>query len=170
MKFRNAAIEDVDAMMALVTEAVANFRADGIDQWQKGYPNAQVLTEDAVRQSIYVLEEQGEIIGMLNLQQEPEPSYDVIDGAWINDLPYTSFHRVCVSAAHKGRGYAGQLFQEAEALSRALGFATVRIDTHPDNRAMQRALVKNGYQLCGNIILVDCSEAGDPRLAYQKIL
>ena len=35
---------------------------------------------------------------------------------------------------------------------------------------MQRALTKNGFTMCGHLILKDGSEAGDPRLGYQKLL
>ena len=50
------------------------------------------------------------------------------------------------------------------------GVKNIRIDTHPDNLSMQRALAKNGYTFCGKITLCSGSEAGDPRFAYQKVL
>ena len=170
MKFRKAITEDLETLTELVDSAVAAMKADGIDQWQKGYPNKEILTEDIRRGSMYVLETEEELVGMLNLQQEPEPSYRRIDGTWLNDLPYASFHRVCVASSQRGKGYAGILFREAEALSLSLGFSSFRIDTHPDNRAMQQALSKGGYVPCGTIHLVGGAENGDPRLAYQKQL
>ena len=41
-----------------------------------------------------------------------------------------------------------------------------RIDTHNDNHSMQKFLYKNGFALCGNIIL----KSGAPRIAFEKIL
>lgn len=169
MQFRKAEKEDLKAMTTLIQEAVENFRADGVDQWQYGYPNAQILEDDISRQTSYVLEENGEIIGMMNLQQVPDASYAEIDGSWLSDFPYTSFHRVCVSGAHKGKGCAGILFRAAEEISRSLGFSAVRIDTHEDNLAMRRAIFKNGFRFCGTIRLADGEEAGAPRLAYEKV-
>ena len=62
------------------------------------------------------------------------------------------------------------MFSHGFALARTQGFASVRIDTHEGNLPMRRALDKAGFQLCGNIILKDCVEAGDPRVAYEIIL
>ena len=40
----------------------------------------------------------------------------------------------------------------------------LRIDTHADNRIMQRLLLDRGFCHCGTILLKD----GSPRLAYFK--
>ena len=80
------------------------------------------------------------------------------------------FHRVCVAEDLKGRGIAARLFSESEAYSRNLGYDDIRIDTHPDNRSMQRALDKSGYRPCGLIRLSGGSEDGELRIAYQKTL
>ena len=88
----------------------------------------------------------------------------------MNELPYTAFHTVGVRSDLRGNGYAGMIFKEAESLSKRMGYQTVRIDTHHDNIAMQHALNKAGYQLCGTIHLVGGSEHGAPRIGYQKML
>lgn len=53
---------------------------------------------------------------------------------------------------------------EAQAL--AQGLDAVRIDTHRDNHAMQRLLLRNGYVRCGIIYL----ESGSERIALEKCL
>ncbi|MFQ9703751.1 MAG: GNAT family N-acetyltransferase [Enterocloster clostridioformis] len=65
-----------------------------------------------------------------------------IDGAWLNQEPYFAFHRVCVEESMKGRGLAARLFSEAEQYVLKTGVRNIRIDTHPDNQAMQRARQK----------------------------
>ena len=158
------------AMMKMVEEAKEGFRARNIDQWQKGEPNEQGLTEGIEKSVVHVLEENGEVLGMITVVPGPEADYAVIDGAWLNDEPYFAFHRVCVSEAHKGKGLAASLFSYSEAFAKEKGVRNIRIDTHPDNLSMQKALAKNGYTFCGKITLCSGSEAGDPRFAYQKIL
>ena len=162
MIYRLAANEDLDQMMAMVDQAKASFKARGIDQWQKGEPDREGLAAGAAKGQIRVLEEDGRVIGMI--------SYAKIDGAWLNDRPYVGFHRVCVAEDLKGRGIAARLFSESEAYSRNLGYDDIRIDTHPDNRSMQRALDKSGYRPCGLIRLSGGSEDGELRIAYQKTL
>lgn len=170
MNYRPAKESDLPCLVSMADQAIAYFRASGIDQWQKGEPNRNGLLKSIKDRALYILEDAGEAAAMITLAQGPELSYEEIDGAWLNDAPYYAFHRVCVEGSRKGRGYASLLFSESEKHVLSLGISNVRIDTHPDNRSMQRALEKSGYVRCGSLILKDGSEAGDLRLAYQKVL
>ena len=86
-----------------------------------------------------------------------EPTYARIDGgAWKNDAPYLTVHRLaCVK---RGRGAGTACLNYAKGLS-----DSVRADTHRDNLPMQALLQKNGFSYCGIIYLEDGAE----RLAYQ---
>ena len=170
MLFRKADYNDIDTLVSIVDQAILNFKNDGINQWQSGYPNRQILVDDIENDTLFVLEDNDSVIGLLNLMEGPDASYKEIDGAWMNDQPYTVFHTVSVRSDLRGNGYAGVLFKEAEAFSRNLGYKTVRIDTHHDNKAMQHALAKAGYQSCGTIHLVGGHEEGAPRIGYQKMI
>lgn len=79
-------------------------------------------------------------------------------------------HRVCVADGCKGKGVAGQMFAKGFDLAREMGFPAVRIDTHPENFPMQRALAKAGFHPCGQIHLVGGCEDGDLRIAFEKVL
>lgn len=46
------------------------------------------------------------------------------------------------------------------------GIHSIKVDTHEDNRSMQRFLQKNGFVYCGVIYLQD----GSKRLAFEKLL
>ncbi|MGN0372590.1 MAG: GNAT family N-acetyltransferase, partial [Enterocloster sp.] len=170
MNYRFATKEDIPQLMIMVEQAKEGFRARGISQWQKGEPNAEGLAAAIDRKAVHVLEEAGQPIGMITVVSGPELSYRTIDGAWLNDEPYCAFHRVCVEESHKGQGIASRLFACSEEYAKKQGFTNVRIDTHPDNLSMQRALAKSGFVKCGSLILADGSEKGDPRLGYQKVL
>ena len=41
----------------------------------------------------------------------------------------------------------------------------MRIDTHEENKGMQKLIAQIGYDYCGVILL----ENGDKRLAYEKV-
>ncbi len=171
MLFRNAAKEDVPLLMVMVNDAIAHFRESNIDQWQCGYPNEEVLYEDINLGRLFVAESGGQPVGMLAILTEPDPSYEKVwKGAWMNDLPYTSFHRVCVSFRHRGQGIAGELFRGAQDWSMERGYTSFRVDTHEDNLPMQRCLEKAGYVRCGLIHLVGGAEDGAPRIIYQKTI
>ena len=121
LNYRTAQTADLPAMMKMVEEAKEGFRARNIDQWQKGEPNEQGLTEGIEKSVVHVLEENGEVLGMITVVPGPEADYAVIDGAWLNDEPYFAFHRVCVSEAHKGKGLAASLFSYSEAFAKEKG-------------------------------------------------
>ena len=170
MEFITASYEHIDKMCEITDAAKRQLKDLGLDQWQKGYPSREVWLEDAKTGCTYLAVEEGEILGIFAFQTVPDPSYAVIDGQWLTDGAYTSMHRVCVSDACKGKGVAGKMFEHGFKLSRELGFPAVRIDTHPGNIPMQRALKKAGFVQCGEIVLVGGCEDGDKRIAFEKVL
>lgn len=170
MIYRIASEADLPSLTTLAEQAKEYFRSNHINQWQKGEPNEQGLAAAISEGKVHVLDEDGRVLAMITLQEGDELSYRQIDGAWLNDLPYMAFHRVCVDSSLKGRGLAAALFEHSEQIALSRGYSTVRIDTHPDNLSMQRALAKSGYRTCGRIALAEGSEKGDPRIGYQKLL
>lgn len=168
MTYRLANQKDLDRLVAMSNQAKVSFKAKNIDQWQKGEPNRQVMEASILQSQLHVLEDKGQVVGMITIVPGPEASYASIDGAWLNQEPYFAFHRVCVEESMKGRGLAARLFSEAEQYVLKTGVRNIRIDTHPDNQAMQRALAKSGYICCGTLTLTEGSEAGDLRFGYQK--
>lgn len=170
MTYRFARQEDLPGLLNMVEQAKASFKARGIGQWQKGDPDGPGLSDAISRGYIHVLEQDGAAVGMVTIIPGPEASYAVIDGNWLNDEPYVAFHRVCVEESCKGRGLAAQLFARSEEYAGQEGYSNIRVDTHPDNISMQRALEKSGYICCGRLVLTEGTEIGDPRLAYHKVL
>lgn len=170
MEFVVASFEHIDRMCEITEQAKRQLRDLGLDQWQKGYPSREVWTEDARKGCTYLAMEDEEILGIFAFQTTPDASYNVIDGSWLTDGSYASMHRVCVADGCKGKGVAGRMFDCGFRMALELGFASVRIDTHPGNLPMQRALAKSGFVCCGRIRLVGGSEDGDLRIAFEKIL
>lgn len=170
MEFVVASYEQIDEMCEITEQAKAQLRNLGLEQWQKGYPSREVWTEDVKCGRTYLAMEEGKILGMFAFQTTPDVSYYEIDGQWLTQGAYASMHRVCVSDACKGKGVAGKMFAYGFSMASELGFASVRIDTHPGNLPMQRALKKAGFLPCGEIHLVGGCEDGDLRIGFEKIL
>lgn len=170
MEFILAAETHLEDLCRITDEAKAQLKGLGLDQWQKGYPSREVWEKDICDQTTWLAMEGETVLGAFAFQTEPEPSYMEIDGQWLTKGAYASLHRVCVSNASKGTGVAGQMFRQGFALAKARGLASVRIDTHPGNLPMRRALEKAGFRLCGTIILKGGCEDGDARIAFEKLL
>lgn len=169
MHIRRTEPEDISAIMEIIAEAQEDFRARGIDQWQNGYPNAEIIRRDAESGDSYVLvDEGGTTVATAMITFAPDPNYSVVHGGgWLrSEGTYATIHRIAVRYALRGRGIAAEIVRQAERMCRRNSAGSIRIDTHRQNTAMQRLADKCGFAFCGIIHLADGAE----RLAYEKIL
>lgn len=168
MLIRKAVSADLDALMPIFDEARGTIGKLGIDQWQDGYPQREVIEEDIRGGYTRVIETDGTVRGTFALFFDGEPTYDrIFDGHWLTgdeNRNYLAVHRVAITVASRGTGLSGALIAHAEEEAKAAGKLSIRIDTHEGNVVMRRMLEKNGLQYCGIIYLVN----GDPRVAYEK--
>ena len=143
-----------------------------MDQWQDGYPTEKVLRTDMDFGQGWVFEHEGEVAGYCCISMRHEPSYDVIDGAWLTEGDnYAVVHRAMISDKYRGTRLAAEMFSFAAELASGMGKVSVRVDTHRDNRAMNRLCEKLGYQLCGVVDLALVDPASDSlRNAYEKLV
>lgn len=167
MEFRKSKLEDITGIMHIINKAKISLKRAGIDQWQKGYPNEQVIQEDISKEESYVALIDGAIIGTVAITFSEEHHYDTLrDGEWLNkDASYAVIHRIAVDNDYKGKGIAGFLISQASILG-AGKIQSIRIDTHEKNLPMQSAIMKQGFTLCGQITLLD----GTDRLTFEKII
>lgn len=169
LTLRHTQASDLPAIMAIIAEAQADFRARGIDQWQNGYPNEQAIRSDIAHGESYVVTRGEQVVATAMITFAPDPNYSIVyGGEWLlkESSHYATIHRIAVSIAERGAGIADFIVRKVEQMCRRRGADSLRIDTHRDNRAMQRVAEKNGMTLCGIIHLADGAE----RLAYEKIM
>ena len=69
MNYRPAKESDLPRLMSMADQAIAYFRASGIDQWQKGEPNRNGLLKSIKDRALYILEDAGEAAAMITLAQ-----------------------------------------------------------------------------------------------------
>lgn len=154
-----ANLSQLPEIMAIYGKARAFMAQNGNpDQWGNVYPPEEMIRQDILNEKCYVNLKDGIIRAVFYFAVEADPTYDYIEGAWLNDAPYGVIHRVAVG--ENGRGTAAECF--AYACERC---ENLRIDTHEKNIPMQKCLVKNGFVPCGTIYW----ENGDPGIAYQKV-
>lgn len=127
------------------------------NQWTDSYPVDELLLDDIRQGDSFVWLCDGQIVGTFVLRSGADPTYaKIYDGAWLNDEPYATIHRIASAGEVKG------LF--AKTIEYALTqFDHLRIDTHRDNRVMQHVIGKAGFTYCG---IIYCWEDAE-RLAYQ---
>lgn len=156
---RKAQTEDLPRIEAIYAYARQFMAQTGNpNQWGKTTPQASQLEDDIQKGLLFVMVHENQIHGVFYFYIGTDPTYGLIeDGKWRSDSPYGTIHRIA------GDGSGG-------ILATAVHFAKahinhVRIDTHHDNKIMQKAVVKYGFQRSGIIYL----ENGSPRIAYDLL-
>lgn len=165
MEKRAATIEDLETIMYLIEQAKDYLKSKGIDQWQDGYPDVDIIREDIQDGNGYVLIHCNEVIGYICISFDGEERYDTIDGQWKSIQPYAVVHRMAIDNNHKGRGLTSFILKYVEELCHERGVKSIKIDTDDDNTTMKHILAKNKYEYCG-IISFDNSD----KIAFEKLL
>ena len=155
---------DLDAIMTIVNEAKAYLKSTDTNQWQDGYPNEDSFINDINEDRLYVCKDSDLVVGVF-AKVTYEPTYDKIyEGSWNSDTDYVAIHRIAVRQEYKGKGVAKFIFDELKKTH-----VHIRVDTHTDNKNMNRCLIKNGFKYCGIIYLERNAESDNKRLAYEYI-
>lgn len=168
MIIRKSTLSDINALMTIFDEARGTIATLGINQWQDGYPNREVIAEDIAHSRSYAVELDGEVCGTFVIVDDGEITYDrIYDGHWLTgdeNQSYVAIHRVAISVKRRGGGISTAIINYANEYAKSLERESMRIDTHEGNVVMRRMLEKNGFTHCGTIYL----QNGDSRVAYEK--
>jgi RimJ/RimL family protein N-acetyltransferase len=159
MDIRKTKFSDIPEIMAIYKKAKAYMIENGNPtQWKNGYPNKELVESDIRANKSYVCIDNNEIVGIFYFEIGIEKTYlKINEGEWLNDKEYGVIHRIAVNGHQKGIAtYCINWCYEK--------CRNIRIDTHRNNKPMQKSLEKNGFKYCGIIYLED----GDERIAYQK--
>ena len=158
---RKARPEELDRIMEIYKTAQDFMIATGNPtQWARNYPTRELISDDIAGERFYVDEEDGKIHGCFMFRVFEDPTYGRIDdGEWLSDEPYGVIHRVASDG--ETHGLMVRIVPFCEGIIKHL-----RIDTHADNRVMQRQILKNGFTRRGIVYMED----GSPRIAYEKLV
>ena len=161
MNIRLAKLEELDRILEIYAYA-RNFMVEtgNPNQWLDGYPARKMLEEDIATNTLFVMEEEEHIYGVFAFVIGDDPTYQIIeDGTWRSDELYGTIHRIASSGECHGL-----LDQCVTFCLNRVGY--LRIDTHHDNKVMQKKILENGFEPCGIIYAID----GNPRIAYDYIV
>lgn len=134
-------------------------------QWPNHYPAASDIETDILNNHSYVCVIDGQdqtdlpeetIVATMCIQSGEDPTYQDINGEWLNDRPYVTIHRIASNQQIKGAGsFCMQYVID--------NYDNIKIDTHQKNTSMIALIDKFGFEHCGDIIIQD----GTPREVFQ---
>ncbi|WP_150916032.1 GNAT family N-acetyltransferase [Robertmurraya sp. DFI.2.37] len=146
---RKGKSEDLYTLMEIVKETVKIMEEEENDQWNETYPNMEIFAADVQNSSLFVMEENGEIIGSITVDRNEPVEYGQI--SWRYFGPAYTFHRLVVNPFARKNGAASNLIRYAEKVAIENGIPYLRIDTYSLNVKAQRLFTKLGYQKAGEM-------------------
>ncbi|WP_409482493.1 hypothetical protein P5008_07880 [Helcococcus ovis] len=156
---RLAKIDDFNSILDVYKIARTLMKETGNpNQWGDNRPTEEAVLEDIKASKMYVIEENTEILGLFSLQ-DFDYDYVNIDGKWLNDEKYIVIHKVASSGNKKG--IFSEIINYVSSKTK-----NIRIDTHEDNKVMQKLLVDNGFTYCGVVFI----EGKLKRRAYHLVI
>lgn len=170
LELKKADKNDLPVILSIVEDGIISLKKQGLPQWQNGYgPQENQLLADIEKQESYLLMVDGEIYGTAALVSGVDDVYTAIkDGQWSgNDSEYRSIHRFALAAKATGKGFAKRFLRLLAESAQESGCNDIRIDTHPENIKMQKAILGAGFTYRG---MVEFPIPDGKRKAYQIIM
>ncbi len=140
-----AVIEDLDEVLALVREAIADMNERGIHQWNEQYPQDYLIKWDIEKDMLHVARDGDVIVGSISLTYEGDVEYRDVEWTDI-DGKYLVVHRLVVHPEHQRLGVASTLMEHAEKMARDTGCTSMRLDTFSENPRSLAFFTKQGYE------------------------
>ncbi len=162
---RKAELKDLNRIMEIVSVTVAGMNAEGNDQWDAEYPQAENFAGDIERGELFVEETDGQINGLICINDIEPAEYSGLP--WSSTAKALVLHRMAVASESRMQGIAGRLLAFAETLAKEQGFVYLKTDTFSQNEKMNRLLAKNGYQRIGTMSFRGKAQ---PFYCYDKCL
>lgn len=133
---RIAQDSDIPALCRLFEASIRDMDEKGLDQWRwEVYPNETVLMEDVKSGTLYLMEENGEILAAFTINEEQDPLYATLH--WHFGVRPAVLHRLVVHPSHQHKGLGRKAMAHVIRLARELGYDSLRLDTYLKNtRAM----------------------------------
>ena len=179
LEMRLARADEAARVMEILEDGKRSIARFGIEQWQHGYPNLAAVERDIAADACYVaVDDADRPLGSLALLGGIDAEYCRAHVGWLTEnpiageAPYLAIHRCATAAEALERGVMGFMFDRAETIARSAGKQSIRIDTHPGNRAMRAFLAKQGYTELSAFELTQKggTETDLTRIAYEKLV
>ena len=152
MIIRKAHEGDLQNIMKMYKSCIEGMIKNDIDQWDKSYPNTEIIALDLKAATYYVVESKGEIIGGINIDQNQDKTYLGIN--WEDkSASFLVVHRLAVKEEWWNKKIGKDLMLFTEKLVKKMRLKSIRLDTYSGNPKAIEFYKKLGYTELGAINL-----------------
>jgi len=124
----------------------SELHASGVNQWSETYPDYPDFEKDLLRDALFVVELEGQVVGSISVLPENDPYYRLL--AW-KGYKALVVHRLMVLPEYRRHKLGTTLFNFAIDKAKNEGYDSIKVDTHPDNIRMQNLIVSVGFKEVG---------------------
>ena len=142
MFFRKAKTSEAGTILALYQSVIGT----PFCTWNEYYPGEEEIADDLAHESLFVLEEEGEIIGAISIV--PENEMDDLT-CWTIRENAREFARVVIRPDQQQKGLSSRLIDGIFKELQQQGCAAVHIAVAKENTPAQRLYRKAGFSFCG---------------------
>lgn len=167
MIIRLAQQNEISRVLQVTSACNLSMRSEGIFQWTDNYPSYKAFEKDILRNELYVLVENTNVIGSITISKYIDEEYKTVK--WLTKTTrHTYIHRLAIHPDHQKKGYARKLMDFAENLARTNKCASVRLDTFSLNKRNQKFYENRGYLKLEEIFFPE--QSAYPFYCYELVL
>ena len=168
MIIRKAVLQDISSI-AEIYNGICDAQAEGkmVVSWIKGvYPTEDTALAALERDDLFVMEENGNIVGTAVINQKQMDSYYNADWKFpAEDKEVMVLHTLAISPEFGRKGYGSEFVKYYEEYAREKGCPYLRMDTNAINKTARALYKKLGYEEIG---IIPCDFNGIP--GFQMVL
>lgn len=162
---RKANPSDINEIMKIIGETIAEMHSYGNTQWDASYPQKKDFLKDIQRGELYVSERDGNLVGFSCINKVEPAEYT--DLPWSIQETAMIVHRMAVAPACRRSGIGTELMKFADEYALKNKVHYLKTDTYSINTKMSALFVKCGYKWVGEMSFRGKEK---PFYCYEKLL
>lgn len=150
MNIEVAATNQLKPIKSLYSAVTSHLRKNGVDQWDRFYPNRWVIGNDLKKGHLYAIFNEEACLGVVVVNEVQSAKYKGIPWRDTKGRPAV-IHRLAVHPESQGKGMGKLLLEHAETLAKSKGYTSIRLDAYMANSSAIRMYERAGYSPAGKI-------------------
>ncbi len=143
-------LSDLEKLFQIYLNAKKELEQNNIYQWTNHYPTITIIKNDLKKEVLYILKNNNEIIGAINISEEQETEYQSVNWKF-NNSKVLVIHRLVINPKHQKQGYAQKLMEFAEEFAKGNNYSSIRLDAYSQNDRVIEFYKKRNYCISGKV-------------------
>jgi ribosomal protein S18 acetylase RimI-like enzyme len=140
--------QDLSSILDIISNCIKYMKSQGIYQWDKFYPNSDIIENDIKCEDCYVLKNNGKCVAYVAINEEQSPEYSQIN--WFTDgRKVLVIHRLSVHPEFQGKGIAKKILKFIEEFATKNNYSSIRLDAYSGNEKALKLYENFDYKKVG---------------------